>query len=50
MEMELIFKFKTDDLCWEGQDQDTFGAVMAGLADITDTYCQSHHIGIVEFE
>lgn len=50
MEMELKFKFTTDNICWEGVDQDTFGSTMAMLVDIINTYCQSHYINIVEVE
>ena len=50
MEMNLCFKFKADDLRWEGSDEDEFGGVMACLSNIINTYCQSHYINIVECE
>ena len=50
MEMNLCFKFKADDLCWEGSDEDEFGRVMACLLDMVNTYCQYHYIDIVECE
>ena len=50
MEMELKFKFVTDDICWEDVDQDTFGSTMSMLVNVVNTYCQSHYINIVEAE